>query len=71
MNRHVPQDDWGNQLASTSDSVPDGGFQYRFVGAYDVRWDAAMGLYYMRQRWFDPTLQRFMGSVHETERIVR
>jgi RHS repeat-associated protein len=54
-------DAYGNALASTSDSVPNGGLQYRFVGGLGVRWDATTGLYYMRSRWYDPVLGRFMG----------
>jgi RHS repeat-associated protein len=54
-------DSYGNQLPSTSDSIPNGGLQYRFVGAFGVRWDAGTGLYYMRARWYDPTLQRFLS----------
>lgn len=34
---------------------------YRYVGALGVRWDAATGLYYMRQRWYDPGLGRFLS----------
>ena len=54
-------DAWGNALASTSDSIPNGGLQYRFVGALGVRWDAATGLYYMRARRYDPGLGRFLS----------
>jgi RHS repeat-associated protein len=54
-------DAYGNALASTSDSTPNGGLQYRFVGGLGVRWDATTGLYYMRARWYDPTLGRFIG----------
>jgi RHS repeat-associated protein len=54
-------DAWGNLLPSSFDSVPNGGCMYRYVGAAGVRWDSATGLYYMRQRWYDPTLQRFIG----------
>lgn len=32
-------DAWGNQL-SVTDDVPDGGFMYRFMGRWGVRWDA-------------------------------
>jgi RHS repeat-associated protein len=54
-------DAWGNQLASTSDSIPNGGLQYRFVGCLGVRWDSAIGLYYIRQRWYAPDLGRFIS----------
>jgi RHS repeat-associated protein len=54
-------DAWGNQLASTSDSIPNGGLLYRFVGNSGLRWDAATGIYYVSQRWYDPTLGRFIS----------
>jgi len=53
-------DAWGNQLPSSFDGVPNG-FFYRYVGGYGVRFDPATGLYYMRQRWYDPTTQRFIS----------
>jgi RHS repeat-associated protein len=53
-------DAWGNLLASSFDNVP-GGVPYGFVGALGVRFDAATGLYYMRHRWYDPSLQRFLS----------
>jgi RHS repeat-associated protein len=34
---------------------------YRYVGAGGIRWDPATGLYYMRARWYDPTLGRFLS----------
>ena len=34
---------------------------YGFVGALGVRWDAGTGLHYMRQRWYDPGLGRFVS----------
>jgi RHS repeat-associated protein len=34
---------------------------HRYVGAYGVRWDADTGLHYMRARWYDGGLQRFVG----------
>jgi RHS repeat-associated protein len=54
-------DAWGNPLASTSDTIPDGGLLYRFVGSFGTRWDPATGLYYIRQRWYDPVTQRFVS----------
>ena len=33
----------------------------RYVGGYGVRFDPATGLYYMRQRWYDPSLARFIS----------
>jgi RHS repeat-associated protein len=56
----VTQDPWGNLLPSSYDSVP-GGMPYRFVGGLGVRWDAGTGLHYMRQRWYDPGLGRFVS----------
>ena len=32
-----------------------------FVGALGVRWEAGTGLYYMRNRWYDAGLGRFLG----------
>jgi RHS repeat-associated protein len=34
---------------------------YRYLGAYGVRWEPATGLYYIRQRWYDPQLARFIS----------
>ena len=53
-------DAWGNELPSTFDHVP-GGMPYRFVGALGVRWDADTGMHYMRHRWYDPGLGRFIS----------
>jgi RHS repeat-associated protein len=53
-------DAWGNLLASSFDNVP-GGMPYGFVGALGVRFDSATGLHYMRHRWYDPRLQRFIS----------
>ena len=50
---------WGEQL-SVNDSVP-GGLDVRFVGGLGVRNDSATGLVWMRHRWFDPTLNRFIS----------
>lgn len=51
---------FGEQLASSFDGVP-GGMPYSWIGGLGVRYDADCGLYYMRQRWYDPSLQRFMS----------
>jgi len=51
---------FGELLPSSFDGVP-GGFFYRYVGGYGVRFDPATGLYYMRERWYDPTLARFIS----------
>ena len=56
---HYEYDAFGNLLASSSDISF--GFNYRYVGSYGVRWDATLGMYYMRQRWFDPAGQRFVS----------
>jgi RHS repeat-associated protein len=34
---------------------------YRYVGAYGVRWDTDTALAYMRQRWYNCTLHRFVS----------
>jgi RHS repeat-associated protein len=54
-------DAWGTQLASSSDSIPSGGLAYRFMGALGVRWDAATGVYYVKSRWYDPSMGRFIS----------
>jgi RHS repeat-associated protein len=50
---------WGEQL-SVNDSVP-GGLDVRFVGGLGVRNDSASGLIYMRHRWYDASLGRFIS----------
>ena len=50
---------WGETL-SANDSVP-GGLDVRFVGGLGVRNDSATGLVWMRHRWFDSTLGRFIS----------
>ncbi len=37
-------------------------FPYRFVGALGCRTDAAVGMVYMRNRWFDPSLGQFIST---------
>ena len=51
---------WSETLPGGFDNVP-GGMPYSFVGALGVRTDADTALRYMRQRWYDPTLQRFIS----------
>ena len=51
---------FGETLPGGFDNVP-GGMPYGFVGGLGVRTDADSGLIYMRQRWYDPTLQRFIS----------
>ena len=50
---------WGEEL-SVVDNVP-GGLDCRFVGGLGVRTDLTTGLVYMRNRWYDSTLQRFIS----------
>jgi len=56
---HFEYDAWGNVL-SGSDGVP-GGMAYRFVGGLGVRADSTTGLHYMRNRWYDAGLGRFVS----------
>ncbi|MBS2040385.1 RHS repeat-associated core domain-containing protein [bacterium] len=51
---------FGETLATSFDNVP-GGMPYSWIGSLGVRYDSATGLCYMRQRWYDPTLQRFIS----------
>ncbi len=51
---------WSETLPGGFDNVP-GGMPYGFVGALGVKTDADSGLAYMRQRWYDPLLQRFIS----------
>ena len=51
---------WGETLPGGFDNVP-GGMPYCFVGGLGVRTDADTGMHYMRQRWYDPLLQRFIS----------
>ncbi|MCW5866551.1 MAG: hypothetical protein KIS61_04745 [Candidatus Eremiobacteraeota bacterium] len=53
-------DAWGNQLDASFDNVS-GGFQYGFVGAAGCRIEPIGSLLYMCQRWYDPTLRRFIS----------
>ena len=50
---------WGEELYA-SESVP-GILESRFVGGFGCRKDAATGLTYMRHRWYDCQLQRFIS----------
>ena len=50
---------WGDELVA-SESVP-GVFENRFVGGLGCRRDSATGLVYMRHRWYDVQLQRFIS----------
>ena len=50
---------WGETLSSNS-SVP-GSLDVRFVGGLGVRNDNASGLIYMRHRWYDAGLGRFIS----------
>ncbi|MCW5872579.1 MAG: RHS repeat-associated core domain-containing protein [Candidatus Eremiobacteraeota bacterium] len=53
-------DAFGNELPGSFDNVP-GGMAYKFVGGLGCRTDPTTSLVYMRQRWYDPTLQRFIS----------
>ena len=59
MVAHYEYDAWGNQLSSSAPMS--GGFAYLFVGALGVRYDSATGLHYMRNRWYDAGLGRFLS----------
>lgn len=50
---------WGEILSETNTIL--GGFDARFVGGVGVRNDSATGLIYMRHRWYDVELQRFIS----------
>ena len=50
---------WGQAL-SVTETVP-GLLDTRFVGGLGVRNDSATGLIWMRNRWVDPALQRFIS----------
>ena len=52
---------WGETLSGSLDLVP-GGLPTDFVGALGVRRDKMTGLYYMRHRWFEPQLMRFVST---------
>ena len=52
---------WGETLSSSFDIVPNGGMPYRFVGTLGVRWDADLGLNYMRNRWYDASIGAFLS----------
>ena len=51
---------WGETLSGGFDNVP-GGMPSGFVGGLGVKTDADTGLHTMHQRWYDPTLQRFIS----------
>jgi len=53
-------DAWGRVLHSSSDNIP-GGFPYKFVGGWGCRADGDLQLVYMRKRWYDPSLGRFVS----------
>jgi RHS repeat-associated protein len=50
---------WGEELYA-SETIP-GLFENRFVGGLGCRKDAATGLIYMRHRWYDCALMRFIS----------
>lgn len=51
---------FGETLATSFDNVP-GGMLYGWIGSLGDRYDPETQLHYMRQRWYDPTLQRFIS----------
>lgn len=51
---------FGGELAGNFDNVP-GGLDYGFVGGAGCRKDPSSGLVYMRARWFDSGLGRFIS----------
>ena len=56
---HYEYDAWGNLLPSSSPlSI---GYCYCSIGAHGVRTDIDLGLYSVRQRWYDAGLQRFIS----------
>ena len=50
-------DPWGQLLRSQGTTYN----PYRYVGTYGVRWDVAAGMYWMRARWYYPTVGRFIS----------
>jgi RHS repeat-associated protein len=52
-------DAWGGILSEVGTIV--GEWFYCYVGAYGVRWDAAVSLYYMRSRWYNASDARFVS----------
>ena len=53
-------DAWGNVLSSSYDNVP-GRTPYGFVGSLGCRADDSTDLAYMRHRWYDTTIGRFVS----------
>jgi len=51
---------WGEVLPGSFDNLP-GGMPYRYIGSLGVRTDTVTGMLYMRARWFDPTVQKFIS----------
>ena len=51
---------YGKLLDGGFDSVP-GGMPFGFIGGLGVRTDATTGLLYMRNRWYSPSVQRFIS----------
>lgn len=56
---HYEFDAWGNQLGSSSGLS--GGLAYGFAGGIGIRFDSTTGLYFARERWYDPVLARFIS----------
>ena len=53
-------DAFGNVLSASEDSALTG-FPLRFLGTSGVRFDDLTGLYYIRRRWYDPQVGRFLS----------
>lgn len=51
---------WGEQLDGSFDEVS-GGMPFQWIGRYGIRRDATHNLCYIRQRWYDSELQRFIS----------
>ncbi|UHA73729.1 polymorphic toxin-type HINT domain-containing protein [Paenibacillus sp. 481] len=49
-------DIWGNPLNTPEEKVPN---IFRYSGEY---WDATTGLQYLRERWYDPSIGRFINE---------
>lgn len=56
---HYEYDAWGQQLSSSAPFA--GGLRFGFCGALGVMTDETTGLVWMRQRWYDCRLARFLS----------
>ena len=53
-------DAWGSELTGGFDNISDG-MPYGFLGSMGLREDALTGLTYIRKRWYNPGIQRFIS----------